>query len=309
MKKIFFLTLVLLSVFALVGPVWAIGQITEPINIESAMRGQEIVSGIKVLNSENEQNVITLEAEGDITDWTSFYAKDDAEFQNPITEVTVAAGVYMDVGVLFRVPEDAANGAYEGKLSVMYNPSQASGGEETSSVVSQKISRSVTITVSDEEKVELEASVIPEKFDYAAGEPISVRVIYDNRSNISLTPSIQFKITQDEKTVYNVIYPYPDNEPAVRSMSLREIPALSIPTTGLAEGDYTVELNFMRGPDTILTKYFSFTLGSGSAAVNGIMDFKNSQTIIIIAVVVLLAVVIAVGVAKKSSGRGTGAGN
>jgi hypothetical protein len=305
MKKIIFSYLFIVTLFlSSSGNALAIGQITEPIVIKSALRGQEIVSKLTVLNSENKQNVIGLSVEGQIADWTVFYAKDDKEFAQPITETTVAAGVYADVAVMFKIPEDTANGEYTGQLSVMYNPNQESNTNENSSVVSQKISRMVKITVSDEEVIVLEASVIPEKFDYAPGESINVRIIYDNQSNISLTPSVQFKVKQDEKTVYNVIYPYPDGEPAVRSMSLYEIPALTIPAASFGSGEFLAELNFLRGDKTILTKYFSFSVGTNDGVAGGAawLDWQNGAVRIVLVIILLaIAVIITIMMMKKNS--------
>lgn len=303
MKKNFALLLLFFSLFFLAQPTatWAIGQITEPINIENALRGQEIVSKITVLNSEKQQNVIGLVAEGSIANWTKFYQASDKEFANPITEITVPAGDYADVGVLFTIPADTANGSYTGELSVVYNPTQASSEQETASTVAQKISRSVTIVVSDQEVILLDASVIPNKFDYAPNEPLSLRIIYDNKSNITLTPSIQIKIKKDEKTVYNVIYPYPENEPAVRSMSLYEIPALSIPTADLGQGSFVAELTFLKGDKNILEKTFSFSIGN-QGLVKGAMltNLKNHRTLIGLAVLIILIFIILTLTKKKA---------
>ena len=305
MKKIILSAFLLFALCFSVLPsqVLAIGQITEPINIDTALRGQEIVSKITVLNSEKKASVIGLVAEGQIADWTKFYAKEDTEFKNPITELTVPAGVYADVGVLFKIPSDTANGEYTGELSVVYNPTQESSSAETASTVAQKISRTVKITVSDQEVVSLEASVIPDKFDYAPGEPMSIRIIYDNKSNITLTPSVQIKIKQDDKTVYNVIYPYPEAEPAVRSMSLYEIAPLTVPTASLSEGDFLAELTFLKGDQNILEKNFSFSVGS-KGIVKGAMFTKLKDSKVLLAIIILvIAVAAVIGLARKKSDR------
>ncbi len=302
MKKLTFalLTLTLLLVFPTFGQ--AIGQITEPIVVPEGIRGQEIVSTLTLLNSEKKQTMIGIVAEGQIASWVSFYKKDDPEFKNPITEVFIEAGQYLDVAALFKIPSDAANGTYTGEISVVYNPDQAtSKNDDSSSTVAQKISRAVEITVSDKEVIALDVSVIPEKFDFKTKEPISVRIIYDNQSNISLTPSIQFKIKQDEKTVYNVIYPYPEGEASVRSMSLHEIPALKISTDGLSKGAYLAELTFMRGAESMAVKNFSFSIGN-SGIVLGAMFTKNNlvKTIIGILILIVLIAIIVVSLKRKA---------
>lgn len=310
MKKISFLllTLGLLGALPLISQ--AIGQITEPIEIKDAIRGQEIVSKITLLNSEKTESLIGIVAEGQIADWTVFYNKEDKEYQTPIAEINIPAGAYLDVAVLFRVPADIANGQYTGKISVVYNPTQSSTTDESSSTVAQKISRAVKITVSDQEVIALNVSVIPEKFDYAPGEAIKVRIIYDNQSNIVLTPSVQVKIKQDEKTVYNVIYPYPEGEPAVRSMSLHEIPALTVLTDSLKAGDYLAELTFLRGENNIAAKNFSFSVATGNGLDKGaiISYLKNNLAQVAGGLVILVAIIVIIIIGKKKAGHTTGNG-
>lgn len=303
MKKLTFalLTLTFLLVFPSLSQ--AIGQITEPIVVPEGIRGQEIVSTLTLLNSEKKQSLIGIVAEGQIASWVSFYQKDDKDFKNPIKEVFIDSGQYLDVAALFKIPEDAANGDYIGEIAVVYNPDQAtSKNDDSSSTVAQKISRSVKITVSDKEVTALDVSVIPEKFDFKSKEPINVRIIYDNQSNISLTPAIQIKIKQDEKTVYNVIYPYPEGEAAVRSMSIKEIPALKISTDGLAKGAYLAELTFMRGQESLTVKNFSFSIGN-SGIVLGAMFAKNNliKTIIGILILIVLVAIIIISLKRKAS--------
>lgn len=273
----------------------AIGQITEPIIIKDGLRGQEVVSNLTLLNSEKKQNIIGIVTDGQIASWTTFYNKDDKEYKNPIKEIEVPAGEYLDVAVLFKIPTDIANGDYTGKISVVYNPNQSASTTESSSVVAQKISREVKISVSDQEVIVLKASVIPDKFDYQPGEPIKVRIIYDNQSNIVLNPSIQFKIKKDEQTVYNVIYPYPEDEPAVKSMSLQEIPEITIITDNIGEGKFLAELNFLRADKTIATNNFSFSVNSANINLWGlsVSYLKDNRSLAVAGFIILLAIILA----------------
>lgn len=303
MKKAILLSLALGLFLVLPQASQAIGQITEPIIIKDGLRGQEISSTLTLLNSEKNQNTIGIVAEGQIASWATFYNKDDKEFKNPITEITIPAGQYLDVAVLFRVPADTANGDYAGEVSVVYNPTQTSSSDESSSTVAQKISREVKITVSDQENIKLDVSVIPDKFDYNPGEPVSIRLIYDNQSNIVLSPSVQIKIKQDEKTVYNVIYPYPEGEAAVRSMSLHEIPAITISTDSLGTGKFLAELTFLKGEETIVTKNFSFSVGSSGLIAGAMTSFLKENLLAVIFGLVALALLIGIIIitSKKSA--------
>ncbi len=301
MKKIFTILSIFVLLFVTSAPqVLAIGQITEPIVIKDGLRGQEIVSTLTLLNSEKTQKIIGIVAEGQIADWANFYNKDDKDYQTPIKEIAIAAGQYLDVAVLLKIPADTANGDYVGEVSVVYNPDQAtSKSDESSSTVAQKISRAVKISVSDKENISLDVSVIPNKFDYAPGEALNVRIIYDNQSNILLSPSIQFKIKQDDKTIYNVIYPYPENETAVRSMSLHEIPAINLSSDNFGTGKFLAELTFLKGDQTLTTKNFSFSIGN-AGVVAGLKILSPKFLLPLgIGIVVLILIIFAVLKVKK----------
>jgi len=305
MKKFIFFVLFfgLISALTVPAEVGAIGQITEPIVIENALRGQEVVSKLTLLNSESTTSLIGIMAEGEIAEWATFYAKEDSQFENPIEQVEIQAGVYQDVMTVFRIPEDIANGEYVGEISAVYNPSEQAGAEEeeTSSTVAQKISRQIRITVSDDEVIDLSVSIIPEKYDYHPGDKVKIRVIYDNQSNIMLSPSVQFKVKKDDAVVYNVIYPYPDGEAPVRSMSMREVPSYEIPTDSLGQGKFLVELDFLRGDEVLTSDSFSFTIAPGGLFKGAMISkLKDNFVGVIIVILVLAGLVITVSLVKKN---------
>ena len=242
----------------------ALGQMSQPIVIDNAMRGAQINQEIIAVNTEDKKITVEFTAGGQIADWVKFYATDD--LKNSVATTTIEARANLNMIAIISVPKDAPNGEYIGAVSVTSIPDKAEQSDQSSASMAQKIDREVTITVSDVEDVSLEASVIPKSYDMKTGESLSVRIIYDNRSNVSLSPSISFKIKKDEQTVYNVIYPYPDGEPAVNPQAIQEIPALEIPTTGLANGKYRAQLAFRRGDKTILEKQFGFSIGTQSSA-------------------------------------------
>lgn len=271
--------------------VLALGQMSEPINITNALRGAQINQEIIAVNTDAKPITVVLTAAGDIKDWVKFYKPGD--LKNSVATTTIPAQANLNMVAVISVPANAPNGEYKGALSVTSVPDKAAQTDQSSAAMSQKIDRQVTIKVSDTETVVLEASVIPKSFDIKPGDPLSVRIIYDNRGNISLTPSINFKIkTNDDaaKTVYNVIYPFPDNESAINPQAIQEISALEIPTTNLANGKYLTQLSFMRSDKVILDKQFAFSIGTQSSALTGNLGSSKMIWLYVLLAVILLVI-------------------
>jgi hypothetical protein len=295
--KIFIISAILFSLLSLQSAL-AIGQITEPIDIKDALRGQEVTATLTLLNSGEGQAAFDVKAEGQIAAWASFYKIEDKKLESPVTRLFIPAKSYLDATVKFTVPTDAPNGKYTGVIAVMSVPVELKETGTTSSNVSQRVDRQVSITVSDKEVVSFDVSVIPDKYDFALGEPLKIRIIYDNHGNTSIDPQVQVKIKNDEQTFYNAIFPYPESETAVRSGSQQEIPALEIPITNLADGNYWAELDFLYKGESRLKKQFSFTIGTKSKepgkvlGASTLMDnLKDNWWVAVLAVVVILAIV------------------
>lgn len=271
----------------------ALGQMTQPIKITNALRGQQIHQEIIAVNGEAKVISVIFTGGGQIKDWVKFYKPQD--LKNLVATTTIEARNNLTMIAVFSIPADAANGEYSGVVSVTSLPAAAEKTDQSSAIMTQKIDREVTIRVSDTEAISLAASVIPRTYDLNAKESLSVRVIYDNQSNVSLSPSINFKIKNSDKTVYNVIYPYPEGEPAVNPQARHEIPALEIPTITLANGKYIASLEFMRGDKIILEKQFGFSVGlyggSGFLSKVNLTALKNNwqEVTLALAAMVLVA--------------------
>lgn len=281
----------LFGLLLLVSPLMAsaIGQTTDPIVIDNALRGGEFQKTMIVVNNDNENVEVKLSAEGQIAGWTKFYLPSD--LKNPIQEFSLEKDVQANIVVVFTVPKDTANGDYTGFVGAGRKIGASTASKDESSVsVEQKINRDVTIKVTDKEVVKLLVSVIPEKYDVKSGENLSVRFIYDNQSNVAMSPQIQFRIKQNDKTVYNAIFPYPDGEDLVRPLAQHEIPALKIPTSGLASGRYIAEMDFFHNGKSVATQDFKFTVGSGS--VLGAFEISSIGYWIIAPIVLVIAAIL-----------------
>jgi hypothetical protein len=238
---------------------FAIGQITQPILIKNALRGQSYDRTVTIVNTEGTVQYIKLTAEGDIGEWVKFYA--NSKSTESIENIEVAAKSKKFVIARFTVPQSTPNSKYTGFVSVATTPGQnESKAEESSSTVSQKIDREATVEVGGEEMIDFDVSLIPEKYDYNRGDLLKIRIIYDNRGNIDIKPQIDLKIKQGEETAYSAIFPFPERDAAVTPGSVTEISALEIPTSSLQNGKYEAIFKITQG-DKILEKDFTFSVG------------------------------------------------
>ncbi|MDP3900575.1 MAG: hypothetical protein Q8Q23_05880 [bacterium] len=302
-KKFFSFALIttVISILAPMAAVQAIGQTTEPIVITNALRGESFRDTLIIVNTEQSASNIAVEAEGDIAPWAFFYLPQDEDkgddFRATTTQLTLAAGERANVNVVFNIPADTPNGEYTGYVSAKKLAPEQAESDESGTSVSQRIDREVTIVVSDEEDIKLDVSVIPKSYDISKGEALSVRFIYDNTGNVSLKPEIKLTLKTEEKTLYSLSFPYPENESAVIPHSLHEIPAIELPTASLENGRYYVTAEFLRDNTTISEKEFYFNVGSGKGLVSGIKIFGEGSSLLVkIALLVLVIIIIGAGV-------------
>ena len=299
MKKSLIFTLIVGIIFFAPASVFALGQMSQPINISDGLRGQKINQQIIVINNEQKKAIVEFSASGQIKDWVKFYNPQD--LKNPVSTSSIEVGKNLSMTAVFSIPNDVPNGEYKGLVSVSSVPDQYVAKEQSSASVRQKIDRQVAIKISDSEVLKLDVSVIPETYDLTLNQPLNVRIIYDNQSNIRLTPSISFKIKQNEQTVYNVIYPYPDNAAPVNSKGNFEIPALKIPTDNLAKGEYYAQLQFLKGDKVLVEKQFGFSIGGGAVfSTTGIRDIFKNNLVWLFGLIALMILALIAWQAKKN---------
>lgn len=234
-----------------------IGQMTKPIVISSILRGETTEVKLTLYNSEKEETVYKLSAEGDIKNWTYFYSMDDSK--NAINDIKIPAKSKINAIAKFNIPQDSPNGKYIGEVAIISTPKSTEGGKVNVSVGS-RIGRSVSITVSDEENVKLSATIIPISYDLIKNEPLKIRVIYDNQGNVSVSPQIQLKIKKGNQIVSNTIYPYPESESNVKPLARHEIPVVEVPTTNFTRGLYTAETILTQNGKQVFYHSFNFSM-------------------------------------------------
>lgn len=273
--KILIISAIFLSLLTLAGlkNALAIGQITQPIVIENALRGQAVTALLKLFNSQDQQVTYGLQAEGDIADWATFYKINDKDLANPISDIQVPPKSYLDATVKFSIPPDAPNGEYQGEVVVFTAPSQVEQSEQSLAAVGQQIGRQVVITVTDKEVVALEASIIPLSYDVKLGEPLQIKIIYDNKSNIAIKPDVQIKITRDGSTIFNAIFPYAEGEPAIKTQTRKTMPLIEWSSAGQPEGKYRAELKIAVNGQVMEESGFNFYISSAQISLTNLGKF------------------------------------
>jgi len=311
-KKIFnrIVVLIVLSIGASLPVVTlALGQISRPIVIDDALRGQAYQEEIIVFNTEKDNIIVELAASGDLQGWVSFYRLDDME--TPVTEAAITGGSNIRLNAIIDISTSAPNGEYRGLISASIKPETSTTSTSSMVYMSQKIDRPVFITVSDNEIIKMGVSVIPNEYDLVEGEALSFRTIYDNQGNIDIRPQIQIKVKKDKELISNVIYPYPEEVDPVRPNQRYEIAPIIIQTAGYTVGEYEAEVDFLINNESKTYKHFTFSYGTYNAderySVAGYVDgniffnyFKDNIIIInILIAIALLMVTLTVVISKK----------
>ena len=277
----------------------AIGQMIEPIIIKDVLRGSEITDILILFNSEDEEVVYVLKGEGEITDWISFYEIDDIKLENTVDEVLIPAKSYFKATVKFTIPKDAPNGEYAGEVAVMTVPSEDKEIEQVAVTVYERIGRKVLITVTDEEVVKFDTTIIPLKYAVGKNQPLEIKIIHNNQGNVLIKPDIQLKISKSGATVSNVVFPYPDEENPVRPRERKTMPLIEWQTAGLEKGGYKAEVTVLLGDETIKQTKFSFSVGTqnfwgifGILGKSGELINTHLLNIMIIAIIIMAIITV-----------------
>lgn len=233
------------------------GMLTEPIVIQDVARGQEITEVLSLVNSEAKPMVYGLTTEGQIANWTSFFKTND--IANPIDKIELLPNSGVDVLAKFVVPNDAPNGTYAGQFVITTIP-EHSAAEGASASVSLRIGRDVSITVTDKEVVKLDSQIIPLSYGIAQNKPLEIKLIYDNQGNIALKPDVALKITRAGVSVFEAVFPYPENEQPIKPRERKEV-MVNWQSAGQEKGDYDAEIKVLLGDRVMKEDSFSFRVG------------------------------------------------
>lgn len=282
--------LLFIAIFTMPSSALAFGQMTEPINIDNALRGEKIQQEIITVNSEKTPIIVKFASEGQISGWAEFF--EGSDLKNKITTSTIPSQGTLSAVALINVPEDIENGEYRGAISVYRMADVSVGANESGAAVLQKIDREVTIVVSDNEEIDFRGtSVIPASYDLSAGEPLDVRIIYDNQGNVTVAPQVRIKIKKDDKNIHDVIYPYPEEEPKVNPMSQHEADPISVQTSDWEDGKYSAELGLYHKDELLFEKEFQFAVTDKNIDSTGIFGAIDPSIWFLIFTLLILVLV------------------
>ena len=280
----------------------AIGLVTSPIEIKNALKGKVYQDEMIIVNSDKTIEDLEFVAEGAIAPWTKFYNPGDLTAAT--TTQTISPSGRINMVVQFSVPISTPNGTYKGSVGVIKKAGSKTVKNESVASMKQQIDREVTITVLDKEVINFNVSVIPKSYGLNPGEPLSIRFIYDNQSNVSIKPQIQIKIKKDDATVHNAIYPFPETVEPILPGSMIEIPKIEIPTTNLTNGKYLVEVDFLiNGEIKAKQNKFTFILGNLSAYGAWYQPFMRWEFFLALGLVALIVSVINIMLARKKNSK------
>jgi hypothetical protein len=213
-----------------------------------------------MFNPQDRPAVYTIGTMGDINGWVKFFEK--GNLITGIKEVTVPAKKYYDIIAVIKVPEGTPNGKYEGEIFIKEAPSDPITKEDNTVFVSQMVSRPVTITVTDEEIVRLEAKAMPENYDIGSGQALKIRMVYENLGNIAIKPDCQLKITKDGQSIFNAIFPYPETEETIKPAETKNMSYLEWQSAGQDNGRYYAEFTVLSNGETLAKSDFYFNIGT-----------------------------------------------
>ncbi len=236
---------------------YGFGQLTEPIIIDNAMRGQVVNEDLLLVNNKNKPIIVKLKPVGDIEPWVTFFkTTDDLE---PITEIKVSTSSNLNILARITVPNDLSNGEYSGSINVILDPENGTNSTSTYAKIAQVVEREVKINIIDKEEVELEVFVIPNKYDFASGEDLELKISFLNKGNIEVRPSVEIKILKNEEIFYNRIYPYLDKDDPISPLSKKEISIKEISFKSLDFDKYNVLISILNNDKEIENKWINVT--------------------------------------------------
>jgi hypothetical protein len=249
-------TIVLIAILLFLCPIAdaSIGIGIAPVNftINDAFRGGRYEQTITVFNGGDEPGTFTLAAEGECSDWISFFS--EGEPNTPIKELSIPANDRVNVIAMFDIPHDAENRAY---TTTIYAQSiqedvTGEGGAVMGAVV--RIPQSVNILVTGTQTLKGIVKMITTA-DPEVGNPLKIEVEFQNKGNVVAKPKIAFGITEDGTLIDSFVH----DESSITPGKTDTIPVLWN-TTGNEPGDYSASVSVSLGDETLATKDVPFTI-------------------------------------------------
>ena len=186
--------LVLLMIWVPAIPAHAGGLGAGPSNLEvtDALRGGQYERLITIFNLGDNETPFALSTTGDVADWISFYEATDGHTR--LDTVVVPAKGEATVSVIVRIPRGAANGAYEGVITIQSSADEDVPGSAQMVSVSTEIY--ITVAVTGTQMLSGAVSSIRIR-DTEEGYPLTVEAFFQNTGNVEARPEFIVEMSQE----------------------------------------------------------------------------------------------------------------
>jgi hypothetical protein len=241
--------------FAVSGPVQAQGGIAiypSAIELKDAVRGEEYVRTVTVLNEEQNKVTFGFKGDGEVGGWLSLHPQDDPT--TTLDRIDVPAGGQTRVLVRVAVPADAPNGPHQGSLGLQ-SVVGAAEGEGSASSVSMGLSVDMEVDVTGVER--LSGAVLDlATNDIEVGQPLEIRTTFNNTGNVRAQPQIRLQVKDATGAVVGEAS-YADT--AVEAGSSQVIRS-EWDATGRGAGDYVASVTVSLGDKQLDARELEFKI-------------------------------------------------
>ena len=229
-----------------------LGMAPASMTISDALKGGSYERMISVFNTGDEAGTFMLTAEGECSEWISFYA--EADLTTPLTEVAITAGGKAKILVRFDIPEDIANANYASTIYAQTIPKESSGTEGAAAQAVIRIPSKITIDVTGTQILKGTVKSITTT-DTEIDYPLKIKVLFQNEGNVVAKPKIAVTITKDGELIDNFVH----DETGIKPDTKDTITVLWN-TTEQRTGDYTADVEVSLGDEVLADKNLPFKI-------------------------------------------------
>lgn len=175
-----------------------IGVYPADLAIDNALRGTEYFRTIGITNDADGARTFSIEASGEAAAWVSFV--DISDRTTPANKVDVPARSEGRVFLRLRIPADAPNGTYSGRVLIV-----TAGGkveDSSGSAVNVNVGAEIGLTVVTTGTQRLGGELVDITVaDTETGHPLQVKSIIQNSGNVQARPQTAIKISTSATVV------------------------------------------------------------------------------------------------------------
>jgi hypothetical protein len=251
-KNLIIVTTALLILCSTAGADIGLGMAPASMTISDALKGGSYERMISIFNTGDEAGTFMLIADGECSEWISFYA--EADLTTPLTEVAIPAGGKSKILVRFDIPEDIANANYAGTIYAQSIPKESLETEGAAAQAVIRIPSKIVINVTGTQILKgtvKSMTTTDTEIDY----PLKIRVLFQNEGNVVAKPKIAVAITKDGELVDSIVH----DETGIKPGYEDTITVLWN-TTGRETGDYTADVEISLGNEVLTSKDLPFKI-------------------------------------------------